>query len=160
LADADKIVAESIRGRLHEELARRDVLAAQLAGLETRAPLDADKIVADITARTRDLEGLLRRHQGQARQVIRLLLGGGRWQAAPFNGPEGRGYHFKAKGDYRNLGVKSLAAFTISTVGNIEGEIEFRRKAERHRNGIPLSDVVWNELKALAVETGVPFALR
>jgi LDH2 family malate/lactate/ureidoglycolate dehydrogenase len=42
----------------------------------------------------------------------------------------------------------------------IAGEIEFRRKAERLRNGIPLSDVVYQELKALAAEVGAPFDLR
>ncbi len=42
----------------------------------------------------------------------------------------------------------------------IAGEIEFRRKAERLKNGIPLSDVVYQELKTLAAECGAPFALR
>lgn len=41
----------------------------------------------------------------------------------------------------------------------VAGEIEFRRKAERLRNGIPLSDVVRDELRALAAEAGVPFLL-
>lgn len=41
----------------------------------------------------------------------------------------------------------------------VAGEIEFRRKAERLRNGIPLSDVVRDELRALAADAGVPFDL-
>ena len=41
----------------------------------------------------------------------------------------------------------------------IAGEIEFRRKAERLRNGIPISDVVRDELRGLAVDAGVPFDL-
>lgn len=41
----------------------------------------------------------------------------------------------------------------------VAGEIEFRRKAERLRNGIPLSDVVRDELRALADDAGVPFDL-
>jgi LDH2 family malate/lactate/ureidoglycolate dehydrogenase len=42
----------------------------------------------------------------------------------------------------------------------VAGEIEFRRKAERLRNGIPLSDVVRDELRGLAADAGVPFDLR
>ena len=42
----------------------------------------------------------------------------------------------------------------------IAGEIEFRCKAERLRNGIPLSDVVVGELRTLAAASGVPFGLR
>ena len=41
----------------------------------------------------------------------------------------------------------------------VAGEIEFRRKAERLRNGIPLSDVVYAELRGLAGEAAVPFEL-
>jgi LDH2 family malate/lactate/ureidoglycolate dehydrogenase len=42
----------------------------------------------------------------------------------------------------------------------VAGEIEWRRRAERLRNGIPLSDVVHAELRALADELRVPFALE
>ncbi len=41
----------------------------------------------------------------------------------------------------------------------IAGEIEFRRRAERLKNGIPLSDVVHRELKTLAEGARVPFDL-
>jgi LDH2 family malate/lactate/ureidoglycolate dehydrogenase len=41
----------------------------------------------------------------------------------------------------------------------VAGEIEFRRKAERLRNGIPISDVVRDELRGLAADAGVPFEL-
>ena len=41
----------------------------------------------------------------------------------------------------------------------IAGEIEFRRKAERLRNGIPISGVVRDELRGLAADAGVPFEL-
>ena len=41
----------------------------------------------------------------------------------------------------------------------VAGEIEFRRRAERLREGIPLSRVVWQELRALAAESSVPFGL-
>ena len=41
----------------------------------------------------------------------------------------------------------------------IAGEIEFRRKAERLRNGIPISGVVRDELRGLAADAGVPFDL-
>ncbi len=41
----------------------------------------------------------------------------------------------------------------------IAGEIEFKRKADRLQHGIPLSDVVYAELRDLAATAGVPFDL-
>src|SRR5262249_60303748 len=41
----------------------------------------------------------------------------------------------------------------------IAGEIEFRRRADRLRDGIPLSQVVFQELQALAAESGAAFDL-
>ena len=41
----------------------------------------------------------------------------------------------------------------------IAGEPEARRKAERLRDGIPLSDVVRDELRSLSRELGVAFEL-
>jgi LDH2 family malate/lactate/ureidoglycolate dehydrogenase len=41
----------------------------------------------------------------------------------------------------------------------LPGEIEFRKKAERERDGIPLSAVVRTELEGLSRELGVPFDL-
>jgi len=41
----------------------------------------------------------------------------------------------------------------------VAGEPEFRRYAERSRHGIPLSDVVYQELRALADEARLPFDL-
>jgi LDH2 family malate/lactate/ureidoglycolate dehydrogenase len=41
----------------------------------------------------------------------------------------------------------------------VAGELEFRKRAERLRDGIPVSEVVWRELEALAVERQVPFGL-
>jgi len=41
----------------------------------------------------------------------------------------------------------------------VAGEIEFRKRAERLRDGIPVSEVVWRELEALAAEQHVPFRL-
>src|SRR5580765_8100506 len=64
----------AIRGRLRDELARRDVLTAELARLEATPSLDAEVIARDIQARAADLNGLLARHVAQARQVVRLLL--------------------------------------------------------------------------------------
>jgi len=40
---------------------------------------------------------------------------------------------------------------------HVAGEIEHRRRAERLRAGIPLSDVVYRELAALAAASGVAF---
>ena len=41
----------------------------------------------------------------------------------------------------------------------IAGEIEFRLRADRLRDGIPLSQVVYEELRTLAEESAVPFDL-
>ncbi|MGH7279443.1 MAG: Ldh family oxidoreductase [Candidatus Rokuibacteriota bacterium] len=41
----------------------------------------------------------------------------------------------------------------------VPGEPEFRRHAERTRDGIPLSEVVYEELRQVAAATGTPFAL-
>ena len=41
----------------------------------------------------------------------------------------------------------------------IAGEIEFRRRADRLRDGIPLSQVVFKELETLAEESAVTFDL-
>jgi LDH2 family malate/lactate/ureidoglycolate dehydrogenase len=38
----------------------------------------------------------------------------------------------------------------------VPGEIEARTRAQRTRDGIPLSDGVWSELSALAARLGVP----
>ncbi len=79
LVDGDGAVAASIKARLREELSRRAELAAELAALDAAAPLDVEAVVRDVEARAGDLRGLLRRHPTQARQVVRLLLGAGRW---------------------------------------------------------------------------------
>ena len=41
----------------------------------------------------------------------------------------------------------------------VAGELEFRKRAERLREGIPVSEVVWRELEALAAEHQVYFGL-
>jgi hypothetical protein len=74
---------------------------------------DLTRLLAAVEERARDLRGVLDRHPQQARQVIRLLLGNERWDAVPFDGPDGRGYHFKATGDYRRLMSRELASITV-----------------------------------------------
>jgi hypothetical protein len=64
----------AIRGRLRDELARRDVLTAELARLEATPSLHAEVIARDVQARAADLRGLLARRVTQARQVVRMLL--------------------------------------------------------------------------------------
>jgi hypothetical protein len=113
IADGDGAVAEAIRGRLREELTRRDRLTADLAGLEGVPAVDVDKLLADVEQRARDLRGVLSRRPQAARQALRLILGGGRWTGTPFDDASGRGYHFHAERDYRRLGIKALSAFTI-----------------------------------------------
>lgn len=102
LVDGDA-TAEAIRARLAEELAARDRLGAELTAIETAAPIDADAVVGDVEHRAADLRGLLRRHPAQARQVLRLVLGEGRFQCEPFDDATGRGYHVTAPGDYGRL---------------------------------------------------------
>ena len=111
LVDGDG-TAEAIRGRLRAELIRRDQLTADLARLEAAAPLDADQLVRDVTARAADLRGLLGRHVTQARQVVRLLLEG-RLVCQPFDDATGRGYAFTATGTYRRLGVPALEPVNV-----------------------------------------------
>jgi hypothetical protein len=88
--DADAS-AQAIRGRLREELARRDALTAELKRLDETPTLDAEAIVLDVQQRAADLRGLLARHVTQARQVVKLLLEG-RLVCQPFEDENERGY--------------------------------------------------------------------
>ena len=66
---------------------------------------------------------------------------------------------FRARADRLVRQIKaSEAAAGVSEV-YVAGELEFRRRAERLRDGIPLSDIVWGELEALAAAQHVPFGL-
>jgi hypothetical protein len=96
-------VAASIKGRLRDELSRRDALAAELARLETVTPVDTDALALAASARAADLRGLLRRHPAQARQVLRLVVGEGRFTCTPFDDASGRGFDVRAEGDYSRL---------------------------------------------------------
>jgi site-specific DNA recombinase len=120
LVDGDGAVAESIKARLRDELARRDALAAELASLDTTTPIDTEALVQDVTRRAGDLRGLLRRHPMQARQVVRLLLNGGRFRCEPIADAQGRGiaYRITASGSYARLGVKGLEPFTLGNIGH------------------------------------------
>jgi len=106
LADGDGTAA-AIRTRLRDELGRRDSLTAELAHLETAAPVDVEALVRAATERAADLRGLLARNVAQARQVVRQLLEG-RLVCQPFEDAEHRGYSFAATGTYRRLGVPEL----------------------------------------------------
>src|SRR5207244_3583850 len=83
LVDGDG-TAEAIRGRLRDELARRDALTAELAKLEVIPTIDTDQLVRDVTARASNFRDLLSRHVAQARQVVRLVLEG-RLVCEPFD---------------------------------------------------------------------------
>jgi hypothetical protein len=95
--------AAAIRGRLSNELARRDTLAAELVSLDTAKPIDAEALLRDVEARAADLRGLLRRHPAQTRQVLRLVLGDQRFRCVPFDDERGRGFDASATGDYGRL---------------------------------------------------------
>ena len=116
LAEGDEGV-QAIRARLREEAIKRDRLTAEIERLEQVPVPDMGKLLAAVEERARSA-GVLARHPQQARQVIRLLLGDERWDAAPFDGPEGRGYHFKATGDYRRLMSRELASITVGYFGS------------------------------------------
>ena len=113
LMDAEGDAAGAIKGRLRDELARRDALAEELARLDVAPAVDVDKLVTTATERARDLRGLLGRHPTQARQVIRALLAGERWDAEPFEDASGRGYRLRVVGDYRRLMGREFASLTV-----------------------------------------------
>lgn len=117
LAEGDEGV-QAIRARLREETSKRDRLTAEIERLEQVPVPDVGKLLAAVEERARDVRGVLARHPQQARQVIRLLLGDERWDAAPLDGPEGSGYHFKATGDYRRLMSRELASITVGYFGS------------------------------------------
>lgn len=66
---------------------------------------------------------------------------------------------FKARVDRLVRQIKSSARAQGVEEVYVAGEIESRRHAERSRNGIPLSEVVYRELGALAEEVHLPFDL-
>jgi hypothetical protein len=104
----------SIRGRLREELARRDALTGELAQLDAIPALDADALAHDVAGRAEDLRAALARNIPQARQVVRQLLDG-RLLCAPFDDGKEHGYTFQATGTYQRLGVPALD--TLVNVG-------------------------------------------
>jgi hypothetical protein len=120
LADGDEGV-QAIRDRLRAEQARRDTVAAELASLASAPRIDVAALTAALTARARDIRGVLKRHPGQTRQAVRLILGGARFIAEPFDDHRGKGYRFTATGSYRHLGVKGLEATTSAIPGRRRG---------------------------------------
>jgi LDH2 family malate/lactate/ureidoglycolate dehydrogenase len=66
---------------------------------------------------------------------------------------------FSARVDRLVRHIKSSETVAGVTEVFVAGEIEFRTKAARLRDGIPLTAVVWRELEALAAEQQVPFEL-
>ena len=77
--------------------------AAELATLDSAAPVDTAAMMADVERRAADLWGLRRRHPAQARQVLRLVLGDGRFQCAPFDDARRREFDVKRRGRLRAL---------------------------------------------------------
>ena len=98
-------------------MSRKDAVAAELARLGATPAIDAEALAATVAARATDLPGVLGRHQQPARQLIRQLLAGGRWEAVPYDDERERGYRFRAVGDYRALGIPELDAFTVRDSG-------------------------------------------
>jgi LDH2 family malate/lactate/ureidoglycolate dehydrogenase len=66
---------------------------------------------------------------------------------------------FVARVDRLVRHIKSSETAAGVTEVFVAGEIEFRTRATRLRDGIPVSAVVWRELEALAAERHVPFEL-
>jgi hypothetical protein len=75
----------------------------ELAALDTAKPLDAEALVRDVERHSADLRGLLRRHPTQAWQVLRLVVGEGRFTYTPFDDAQGRGFDVTVTGDYGRL---------------------------------------------------------
>ena len=111
LMDGDGI-ADSVRGRLREELARRDALTAELTQLDAIPALDVEALSRDVVARAADLRAALGRNTPQARQVVRLLLEG-KLVCTPFDDGTEHGYSFDAKGTYRRLGVPLVESVNV-----------------------------------------------
>ena len=73
--------------------------------------------------------------------------------------PEGHaGFVLPRSGLAMQKGVTVLNAPGLIDSG-YRGELKFRTRAERLRDGIPVSEVVWRELEAVAAEQHVPFGL-
>jgi LDH2 family malate/lactate/ureidoglycolate dehydrogenase len=66
---------------------------------------------------------------------------------------------FRARADRLVRHIKASETAAGAAEVYVAGEIEFRRHAERLRDGIPMSEVVWRELETLAAEHHVPFEL-
>lgn len=66
---------------------------------------------------------------------------------------------FKERIDRLIRQIKSADRATGVEEVYVAGELEFRRRAERARDGIPLSEAVYQELKTLAEEFRLPFEI-
>jgi site-specific DNA recombinase len=67
-----------------------------------KTPEDPKALERDLVARMSDLRGLLGRHVGQTRQILRRLLVG-KLECEPFDDGERRGYRITGEGSYAEL---------------------------------------------------------
>jgi len=98
LGDAS-LPRDEVASRLNAEKARKDALTAErnrLIGMLSVADLDAEKIKADLQAKTQDIVTVLGQETPQARQMLRKLLAG-KIELEPVGsaGKKDRGYRFR-----------------------------------------------------------------
>jgi LDH2 family malate/lactate/ureidoglycolate dehydrogenase len=66
---------------------------------------------------------------------------------------------FRARADRLARHIKASETAAGAAEVYVAGEIEFRHRVERLRDGIPVSELVWRELETLAAEHHLPFEL-
>ena len=81
--------------------------------------LDAAKVKQDLRKRVKDMKGVLGRHPGQARQVLRKLLNG-KITCTPILAGESKGYQVTGQGTYHNLLPSTLVPMLLVShlIGN------------------------------------------
>jgi uncharacterized oxidoreductase len=72
--------------------------------------------------------------------------------------------HFGGESTYEEIAqlvdyVKSCPAAPGFEEVFVPGEIEYRRTEQRREHGVPIDDTTWQELRAIAMELGIPWSL-
>ena len=96
---------DSVIASLHQEEARKKVVAQELSRLDSLAQvvsLDAKRLAKDLRSRLGDVPSLFARHVPQARQMLRKLLDG-HIACEPIMEGGKTGYRFTATGTFDRL---------------------------------------------------------
>jgi hypothetical protein len=106
------VVAAAVRGAVAllasgqvDTAARRTAIASELATIATRERRLLDALVDGDAAVAASIKGRLRDKLARrdARQVLRLVVGEGRFTCTPFDDARGRGFDVTGAGDYGSL---------------------------------------------------------